>query len=153
MIQRIQSIYLLSVAGIMLAMLFLPIASMYESGGGASCTFRADGIYPEKAGEAVSANYALFGLILFTAIHSIAAVFLFRKRLLQIKLTHVNCILMLLVYAGIFGYGQYFISGTDYTVIPEYAILFPLVSVIIAQLAVRSIRRDEKLVRSLDRIR
>jgi hypothetical protein len=52
-----------------------------------------------------------------------------------------------------FGYAQYFISGTDYAMVPQFSILFPFIAIIIAQMAVRSIRKDEDLVKSLDRIR
>jgi hypothetical protein len=153
MLQRIQSVYLLLAAGLMLAMLFLPVASFYGSGETPTFIFKAAGIYSVETGKIVFAEWVIFGLISLTAFVSIFTVFLFKKRQLQIKLTQINCILIFLIYVPVFVYGQYFISGTNHTIVPGFSIAVPLISIIIAQLAVRNIRKDEKLVRSLDRIR
>jgi hypothetical protein len=104
-------------------------------------------------GKIVFAEWVISGLVSVIALVSLFTIFLFKKRQLQIKLTQINCILMFLIYAIGFVYGQYFISDTNYTIVPGFSISFPLLSIIIAQLAVRNIRKDEKLVRSLDRIR
>jgi hypothetical protein len=153
MIQRIQSIYLLLAVGLMLITFFLPVASFYGEEGSVVFVFKAAGIYSLKTGEIVFAEYTVPALVLITVINSIVTIFLFKKRPLQIKLTRINSILMILVYALIFICGEYFISGTNYALVPQFSMLFPFLSIIVTQLAARRIRKDEDLVRSLDRLR
>jgi hypothetical protein len=84
---------------------------------------------------------------------SFVSIFLFKKRILQMRLGGINLMLML----GYVGLNYYYIksfsnqlSGViSYNII----VIFPLVSAILAYLAIRAIGKDEALVRSLDRIR
>ena len=84
-------------------------------------------------------------------------VFLFRRRLLQIRLCVVEMVLLLgsLVMEGVY----YFLSWRVFSDLTFHtqgfkpAIVLPLVCLLFAYLAARAIFRDELLVRAADRIR
>lgn len=84
------------------------------------------------------------------AVLSAVAVFFYKNRKGQILIG--NLILLLLVLA----YPLYFIFDgipTDLFRTVRYTFAFPLVAAILTCLAIRGIKKDERLVRSLDRLR
>ncbi len=95
-------------------------------------------------------------LVILTALIAIIAlfsVFLFKKRVLQMRLSMINIFLMIgqlgLIYYFIYAIADKF----DFAYNFKIAIVFPIVGIILTILAYRAIRRDELLVRSMDRIR
>ena len=96
-------------------------------------------------------------VVALAAIIPLVNVFLFKNRLLQIRLCAVE--LVLLVGSAIFMAIYYFLSNRMFAQLEfsahgmKLAILFPLVALILDYLALRAIFRDEMLVKSLDRIR
>ena len=139
MIQRIQSIYLL-VAAIALAVLFaLPFAT---------CTPTADG--PLAAGDLdIQDNVGLLGLVIAIAALNIVTIFLFNNRKLQMTLTKTSIILILVLLAGV----AYFIFTAAATLGVGLGIFTPVIGIVVLFLANRAIDKDEKLVKSSDRIR
>ena len=87
----------------------------------------------------------------------LVTIFLFRRRLLQIRLCVVEMVLLLgsLVMEGVY----YFLSWRVFSDLTFHtqgfkpAIVLPLVCLLFAYLAARAIFRDELLVRAADRIR
>ena len=81
-------------------------------------------------------------------------IFLYRKRILQIRLSVFNGLLMIGFY-GLFIYYMSTIGAGDeemnYSL--KIALGLPLVCLILDYLAIRNIGADEVLVRSLDRLR
>jgi hypothetical protein len=77
---------------------------------------------------------------------SIIVIFLYKNRSLQIKLC---CGILVLL---IFSYITLFLPGTK-AAIGKWPAVFPFVAGIFDILAICAIRKDEKLVRSLDRLR
>ena len=108
-------------------------------------TEQSDLIYPAWALLALSSVIALIAMV---------TIFLFRKRILQIRLCIFNAILMLGFY-GLFIYQIWDIKQTvevmSFT--GKIALTFPLICLILDYLAIRNIGADEILVRSLDRLR
>jgi hypothetical protein len=96
-------------------------------------------------------------MLLLTAIVPLVTLFLFKKRLLQIRLCAVNIVLLLgtLIFIAIYYYlGSRFFAEFSYEVRGfKIAAIFPLLSLVLTYLAARAIFKDEMLVRSLDRIR
>jgi hypothetical protein len=90
----------------------------------------------------------LIGII---AVLHLVTIFLYKKRILQIRILAFTIILML----GLFGLFFYFTyaSFEEVKVAFKVAVALPLVCVILDWLAIRAIGKDEALVRSLDRIR
>jgi len=153
MIQRIQTLFLLIASALQIALLFMPIAEyampdkeiIVLSASG----FKTDAVLSEKL---LSTNINLIFVCLI-ALLLLISVFLFKYRILQMRI----CVFSILLLIGF----QLFIiwftwnSGQMIEAITYYkiSIIFPIVSVILTYLAYRKINKDEKLVRSLNRIR
>ena len=85
------------------------------------------------------------------------AIFLYKRRLLQLRLCIVQMVLLVGVEVMMAVY--YFLSYRFFAAYEFHAqhmrvaIVFPLICLVLDYLAARAIFRDEVLVRSLDRIR
>ena len=112
-----------------------------------------------KTSEGVVAQSSLYmGVLLALACAlPLVTIFLFRRRLLQLRLCVVEMVLLLgsVIMEGVY----YFLSWrvfSDLTFLTQGfrpAIALPLVCLLFAYLAARAIFRDELLVRAADRIR
>ncbi len=111
--------------------------------------FNAFGIFKDE--ELLFSGLPLMILIGIIALLHLVALFLYKKRILQIRILAFTIILML----GLFGLFFYFTyaSFEEVKVAFKVAVALPLASVILDWLAIRAIGKDEALVRSLDRIR
>lgn len=147
MIQRVQTIYLFISALITALLLKIKLADI--SAAGNIYTFDAGGIYN---GDKVIFNglplQVMVGLIIL--LH-IVIIFLYKKRILQIRFTVFTILIML----GLFGIIFYFAySGFDGAKISfKIPVVFPLIAAILDYLAIRAIGKDEALIRSLNRLR
>lgn len=151
MIQRIQTIYLLVIAILAIVNLFFPLAVFQQ--GNELFTFDLTGVSAMNTGEIVYPTWGLFGLMAAIALIALVTIFLFKKRILQIRLCVFNMLLMLGFYAY-FAYMAWDIKnevGADMSV--KFALCLPLVCLILNYLAIRNIGADEALVRSLERLR
>lgn len=154
MIQRIQTLYLLVVAALMAVTLFVPLAWF----GGDAGEF---GLYAfslkTSAGEAVQTTVYMGILLALACVLPLVTVFLFKRRLLQIRLCVVE--MVLLVGAAAMEGVYYFLSWRVFSDLSFHtqgfkpAIALPLVCLFFAYLAARAIFRDELMVRAADRIR
>ncbi len=124
MIQRIQTIYLILIAGIMLAMLFLSMSSI------PMCL--------------------IYGL---TAISAFIAIFYYKKRTLQINICYLILGLIVLSYVASFIITGLPTAESFSNINSIIAITLPLIAIVFDLLAIQGIKKDEKLVRSLDRLR
>lgn len=152
MIQRIQSLYLLAVAALMIAATFTPLA--YFVGGVEEYKLFA---FSLKSAEVTHSTIYMGIIVALSAIVPTVTIFLFKNRMLQIRLCAVE--LVLLVGSAIFMALYYFLSNRMFAQLEfsahgfRIAIIFPLIAIILDYLALRAIFRDEMLVKSLDRIR
>ena len=152
MIQRIQTLYLLAVTVITVLMFFFPFIN----------TTQVDGLiyglnfngFAAVDGTLAVAVYPLMMLIIICALVSFGSIFLFKKRILQIRFNSFNIILFLFVYVVVFGYFFFLkneLNITDYSL--GISSLFPAVNIVLTYLAIRAIGADEAMVKSLDRLR
>lgn len=112
-----------------------------------------------KTSEGVVAQSSLYmGVLLALAcVLPLVTIFLFRRRLLQLRLCVVEMVLLLgsVIMEGVY----YFLSWRVFSDLTFHtqgfrpAIALPLVCLLFAYLAARAIFRDELLVRAADRIR
>jgi len=147
MIQRIQTVYLFISMLLIASLLKLKFADL--SVNNELYTFVAKGIY---AGENLIFNgLAIFIFILIIALLHFAVIFLYKKRILQIRILVFSMVLLL----GLFGMFFYFTYAgfTDAKVAFKVSVVFPIVAAILDFLAIRAIGKDEALIRSLNRIR
>lgn len=153
MLQRIQTVYLLIIAALAIAMLFLPLAVLQSDG--QLLKFDATGISTMTAQpELIYPTWGLFALTAVVALLALVTIFLFKKRILQIRLCVFNAVLMLGIY-GMFAFLVWTFKGDlkNVQMTLKIALSFPVISLILDYLAIRNIGADEALVRSLDRLR
>ena len=159
MLQRIQTVFLVLIVLLMGATLAFPLWS-YTGPEGSGIHHVLFSFYYEgvaQAGADVVNVYFPYSLIATLIIASISVTIIeitkFKNRLLQMKLGALNSLLM----AGALVLTIYFAMDLNKTkeVIGSYsiAIFFPAAAMICNVIANRFIRKDEKLVRSVDRIR
>lgn len=154
MIQRIQTLYLLLIVVLTGLALWLPLADFTV--GADTYTLTAFGL---KDAAGVTLQPALYlGIALAAAsLLPLVTIFLFKRRLVQIRLCVVELVLLIGAEAmmGIYFYlcNRYFSGGEFYSHTFKISLIFPLVCLVFDFLALRAVFRDEKLVRSLDRIR
>jgi hypothetical protein len=147
MIQRIQTVYLLISALLVASLIKLKFADLAVNN--ELYTFVAKGIY---SGEELLFNgLAIFILIPIIALLQFIVIFLYKKRILQIRIL-VFCSVLLLGLFGLFFYFTY-AGFTGAKVAFKIPVVFPIVAVILNYLAIRAIGKDEALIRSLNRIR
>lgn len=93
-------------------------------------------------------------MLLFTLSFTLAviSVFGYKKRQNQFVLNRLNIILNLILL-GLFVYRSLTLSGEDTTSEKGIGIFLPIVAVVLLVLANRAIKKDEELVKSVDRLR
>ncbi|MEM9931152.1 MAG: DUF4293 domain-containing protein [Bacteroidota bacterium] len=146
MIQRLQSIFLLLAAGACFGLFGTDAADSKVLLAGSDLF--ADGSFNVFDSPALLGAFALSGAIFLVAI------FLFKNRPLQMKLASLGLFLAGVGFGG--GLYEYFTdidAARSDAVVPDFGLaLIPLI-VIFGYLARRYINKDEKLVRSADRLR
>lgn len=136
MIQRIQTIYLLLAAGI----------------SGAVCIFVPYGLSTNGDSMYAYENPMVFSLFVISALMSLIAIFLFKKRKLQFVLGRIN-ILLNLILLGVFVYWSLTISGEAVVSEKGIGMFIPVISIVLLVMANKAIKKDEDLVKSVDRLR
>jgi len=125
MIQRIQTVYLLLSFCLMAILVLMPFSSLWM-------------IVIDAGAVAVLAAIVIF---------------LYKKRDLQVKISYAMLLLLVLMYALYFIFDWHYLSFTELFRHVRFTFLFPFIAFILVYLAIRGIKKDEKLVRSLDRLR
>lgn len=152
MIQRIQTLFLLVVAILMGSLYFFPIAQLFGEQQ-EIYEFYFNGLRVLGEQELYVATWPTFVLLSVIVFISFFSIFLFRRRVLQMRVNLFNIVLML-GYLGLnYFYIQNFDKQMDGKVVYQLVAVFPVISVIFTYLAIRSIGKDEALIRSIDRIR
>ncbi len=150
MLQRIQSVFLLLASALMLVAVVTPLARFYHAGH--PIVFEAMGMYQD--GEMLSSTWGLFAVGALSSLLALITIFLYKTRIMQIRITVFNIIVMLGFYA--------YFAFLAFKINPEAGLTFhkagigvimPAIAIIFSYLAIRKIGADEVLVRSLDRLR
>ena len=162
MIQRIQTVYLLLVVVLSFAGLLSQIGN-YTAGEelvAAFSNFTFSSYGPCQSYHSAG-PYALGVLLVMVIFLSGMSIILFRHRMRQLRLTILSSIL-LVGYVAVYALFAYFYKeNLDLVLEPSatvtfhlrFVALFPVLSLILNALAIHGIRKDEALVRSLDRLR
>ena len=158
MIQRIQTLYL-SLALIANMLLFaFPLAQFFSETG--AYIFSVKGLKNMVPGDPNAFNPMIFLPLLLVAIGLalliVYTIFQFKNRSLQIKLTNIGVLAGIALIMGIF-FLYIPLIEKKINIVPDYSkafgIYLPLVALVFMVMANRAIKRDEKLVRSADRLR
>lgn len=150
MIQRIQSVYLFIAIVLQTVLLFVPLA--HFSGSNLMADMFASGFVDEQ--EALMKTTSLFILCLVIILISIVVLFSYKNRILQMRLCIYNIILnlgllVLIIFLVYYFSTSYLVESRSYA----YGIVLPGLSAVLHSLAYRSIRKDDNLVKSQDRLR
>jgi hypothetical protein len=155
MIQRIQSLYLLLAALTAALALFLPLMVLNTDAGQAfELGFRGlIDVSMETGAVLLKPVYLLSAAIVLVISESLAAIFLYRNRKLQLIQTLVLLALELMI-AGLMLY-QMLLAHKQYNTSLQLSpgLFIPVLLFIFTLFAWRSIKKDEDLVKSYDRLR
>jgi len=154
MIQRIQSLFLLASALFLGFLFFFPFAELIRNTDQILFQLDFNGLVPLLSeGDTVFNVIPLSILLVVSFLINVIIIFLYRKRMLQIRLSVFLIILLLGIPALAYYYVRMAQSALPGQASYEIVFIFPVISAILVFLALRAIARDEALVRSLDRLR
>lgn len=152
MIQRIQSVFLLLVCVLMTITIFSPLLLITNSE--YVLNLNCFGVLSLKNPDIAYFTWGIVSIAGLGALVAFINIFLFKKRKLQMKIGTVTSLLIILFYITVYVYFSSFASKYEYTYLNiQYGIILPIIALIFNILAILNIKKDEKLVRSLDRIR
>lgn len=147
MLQRIQTVYML-ISAMLIGFLFsLPFAEI--SANDKIYLFNIKGIIHN--GDLVHNGSPIAILIGIILILHVIALFIYKKRILQIRILVFSILLMLGLFGMFYFFTYYSFKGAAVSF--KIPVAFPLVAIILDYLAIRAIGKDEALIRSIDRIR
>lgn len=155
MIQRIQTIYLLAVAGMFIALLFVPLADIQTNE--AQYSFGVDGLKTTTvAAELVFPTWSLLAIAAIIVLLSFFIIFMYKKRVLQMRMCVYN-ILLMIGFCALLGFYIWQFKKSpnlqDMKINIRFWATFPFVALILNYLAIRNIGADEAMIRSLERLR
>jgi len=167
MIQRIQSVFLLLLALAMVTMLFLPLWSKTDAATGETVVLTAWSLkahFLNEQGEIATtgnvpplkSTLAIGMLAIAAAVIALYEIFQYKNRLNQMKLGLFNTLVIAALLGTSFYYAAY--VGTNMVTANgngayEAGFYMPMLALLLNALANRFIKRDEDLVRSVDRLR
>ncbi len=152
MIQRIQSVYLLVNVVLLIVCMCNPVAAFIGADGSVSPFYNL-GVDVVGVGRETSC-WGMFAILLLSAIVALGTIFLFKNRMLQIRMTIFNIILLIGYYATFVAFVIAYsgrLEGSSFAL--RFAICLPFVAIVLSFLAVRAIGKDEVMVRAADRLR
>lgn len=155
MIQRIQSVWLFFATACIFSLFLFPYLQVLNTDGSASL-IKVTGVYQSIAGQQVQTE-AFLTLTIATvmlALIPFAIIFIFRDRKKQITLSYI-------AIALIIGFSFWLIQTAKGVLGPvelqaeNYGVgsLIPSISIIFLILAIRGMKKDDRLIKSADRLR
>ncbi|MCF8364889.1 MAG: DUF4293 domain-containing protein [Bacteroidales bacterium] len=162
MLQRIQTVFmfLATIAGVLI--FFFPVATYISNTDYLSFFIHTIESLAPQPFEEMASNSIHFGrwftiplaagqlLIIIILFYTI---FQYKKRVLQIRLNTLNIFLNVLLVGGIFYYATLLEGKTGASSQYGVATIFPLIVIVLLFIANYNIRKDERLIRSSNRLR
>ena len=162
MIQRRQTIYMLLTAIVSALLFFMPLASFEADGN--TMDFTVFGIQNPIENISLSTTYT-WPLVVLAALMTIVpffTIFLYKKREKQVRLCRLNMLTNIIFIGLVFLYYEAdllnviaAVEGDEYQFDVAYFIgaALPLVNLVLEILAIRGIKKDIELLKSIDRLR
>ncbi|WP_432412959.1 DUF4293 family protein [Rasiella sp. SM2506] len=136
MLQRIQTIYII-ISIIVMGCLYIWFPSIIDETG--NIVIARDEIF-------------VFGLIFISIALSIISILSFKKRQFQFVMNRLS-IISNFVLLGVFVYRSLKVSGETLVSEKGIGVLLPIISIVFLAMANKAIKKDEDLVKSVDRLR
>jgi len=154
MIQRIQTLFLLIASMLLFLGFFTPLAKI-------TITNPNDiiSLYPYKMvsmvkGESATTLFLVNGIMLgVAAILGVINIFNYKKRKLQMLFCVITAILIFVTCNLSFLLILTTMSSTNASISYNIISVFPIIALVLVYLAYRAINKDEKLIKSINRIR
>jgi len=155
MIQRIQTLYLLAIVVLSGFIIASPLADLFNKVDNLTYLVSLNGISLVKStGNIIESRiWALASVTMVVPVIALITIFSFKNRVKQIRLSVINMLFMICFYIFLVLYlwPACVRLHTDWHL--KIVTVFPLINIILNYLAIGSIGKDEKLVKSLDRLR
>ncbi len=157
MIQRIQSVFIVAAAIVTLIFAFTTFASFEVNG--SFYFMKVIGLYYQDTSEVLfeTPNLSLSAVTVFSLLLSISALFNYKNRKLQLRLVSLNIFAQLvsigLVFFATSSIPNALFEGTTPSINYLWPSFLPIVAAAALIMAMRGIKKDEHLIKSLDRIR
>ncbi len=154
MIQRIQTIWL-SLVTLLSAILCSGSIIRFIDSSGTYYNLGFSGILliGEKNTELVEKVLPVPILLILIAVQSIIAIILFKKRDVQIMLARIIILFSIILTSLIIFYSFKVFNTFSAELVPGIRMVFPLLIIAFSFLALRGIKKDDRLVKSYDRLR
>lgn len=151
MIQRIQSVWLLLAAIVMSALFY---TSVYKVIIPSAVDMPAKMVYDYTSVVSIKNNFLALGLAGASSLLSLVTIFLFKNRKQQISLTWLNILLCIALEFWLYvGFSKFQNSYPENGGNIFIGMFLPVITVFLLLLALRGLRKDQKLIKSLDRLR
>lgn len=155
MLQRIQTIWLFISSLVLFGLFLFPYIQFVKTDGAAQA-IKVTGVYENIGGQPVKTQeFILLTIVtVIVALLPLVVIFYFRNRKRQIALCYVT-ILVILGYSFWLVQSARQVIGNVELDLPNYGIgvILPSLSIFFIILALKGIRKDEKLIKSADRLR
>ncbi|MBP8959017.1 MAG: DUF4293 domain-containing protein [Bacteroidales bacterium] len=154
MIQRIQTIYLIIISILSFVLLTGPVIN-FSGPDNQVIMVKLSGI-SGLTGIDFKADFLLkifLVLLIASIVLSLTAIFLFKRRNLQFKLTTIVAFFTLVITVIEVYIILWILKTEGVTLIPGFKMFIPPVLIILACLALKGIKHDEKLIKSYERLR
>ncbi|MCF8391849.1 MAG: DUF4293 domain-containing protein [Bacteroidales bacterium] len=154
MLQRIQSIYLLAATSLFIVLFRNPVSRISVSDQ-LIMEMNAFKIYViSGSGADTIVVWPFTFLLSIVMIIGIVSIFLYKKRTLQMRLCMYNIFLMLGLVGIIWFYTKFTLNDLDgIQSVYLWPIVIPFISSIFTYLAMKSIQKDDAIVKSYERLR
>jgi hypothetical protein len=151
MIQRIQSVYWLVITVLLVVTMLSPLGFFTEAGGAFDSVLKPLGISLADGGY--ESTWGLFAILLLNAVVAFATIFLYKNRMLQVRMSVFSALLQIGFYvaAGVFIYMLK--DDLQASFRPGWALALPFICIILNYLAFRATYADEVMVRASERLR
>ena len=150
MLQRVQSLFLVLAAAVMLVASIAPLVIFNFNAD--IVRFEAMGIYLND--QLTDSTWGLFFIGIGSSILALITLFIYKRRILQIRLSIFNIALMVgfYLYSAFLIYKLYVAENLIYNRV-GIGIIMPIIAIILTIIAIRKIGADEALIQSLNRLR
>jgi len=155
MIQRIQSLYLFIIT-LLSSLLFSGSILNFITGSGAVIKITFANVVKSMQGsglEVIEKLIPLSFIIVLIPLVSLITIILFKKRNIQLRFALLLIILCILLVVALIHGSITTISKQNAGLVPGFKMIVPVVNLILSFLAYLGIKKDDRLVKSYDRLR
>ena len=151
MIQRIQSVYWLVITALLVVTMLSPMGFFTETGGAFDSVLKPLGLTMANGGT--ESTWGLFAILLLDAVVAFTTIFLYRNRMLQVRMCVFSALLQIGFYATVAVFVYMLQQDLEATFRPGWALALPFVCIVLNYLAFLATYADEVMVRASERLR